>query len=118
MLKVTAMLHYGQYIHCSVLRAGQLLREIVAVVQPVFLAMVHTTPVYLRVVTMVQQPAGPIGAQAGAQASSPEAPTRFTVPSMQLGPDTLNISPAWVPHSIRHPWPAKPSDQQKVNQPI
>ena len=26
----------------------------------------------------------------------PQAPTRFTVPSMQLGPDTLNISPAWV----------------------
>ena len=47
---------------------------------------------------MVEQPAGPIGAQAGAQASqaSPQAPTRFTVPSMQLGPDTLNISPAWV----------------------
>ena len=44
---------------------------------------------------MVQQPAGPIGAQAGAQAP-PQAPTRFTVPSMQLGPDTLNISPAWV----------------------
>ena len=51
-----------------------------------------------RVLTMVKQPAGPIGAQAGAQASqaSPQAPTRFTVPSMQLGPDTLNISPAWV----------------------
>ena len=51
-----------------------------------------------RVLTMVEQPAGPIGAQAGAQASqaSPQAPTRFTVPSMQLGPDTLNISPAWV----------------------
>ena len=48
-----------------------------------------------RVVSLVQ-PAGPIGAQAGAQAVPPQAPTRFTVPSMQLGPDTLNISPAWV----------------------
>ena len=109
------MLHYGQYIHCSVLRAGQLLREIVAVVQPVFLAMVHTTPVYLRVVTMVQQPAGPIGAQAGAQASSPDALYRSIDAIRPRHAEHITCLGA---DSIRNPWPAKSSDYQKVKQPI
>ena len=90
----------------------------------VLLRVVSTVQQAVRVVTMVEQPAGPIGAQAGAQASqaSPQAPTRFTVPSMQLGPDTLThitcLGPQFdIPGRSDHPIIKRRSNSQSNSSP-
>ena len=102
-----AVRSYGQYMYDACAQNGLwfILTTVLPVLEPkpllwctlLLLPALHTTtPCLAHSGGFGAAACGPDRRVGARRQGGPQAPTRFTVPSMQLGPDTLNISPASI----------------------